>query len=297
MRAFIEYCELQGLSKRTIDQHRSCLSIYCRKFSDPFSVTYEQALNFFSRGKAYGFASGTPSSPSNYNNIRNSLNKFYRWAVDTGQTRNNPIENVPRCKLPSTVPRRLTEEQTLRVLYHAQNFPHPSRYIRTRNYAMVATLLMTGLRARELLGLRNEDIRSDEPVIRVRHGKGNKERYVYYNDELPHILSDYLKERQRLRKESPWFFVSYRSNLALRYKNLREIITRISELSRVRFTAHQLRHTCFSTLVEQDVDIRSIQTQAGHASIISTQIYTHVTDRVRRQKIQRVSFLRSNPRL
>ena len=47
----------------------------------------------------------------------------------------------------------------MRVLYHAQNYPHRSRYLRTRNYAIVATLLMTGLRAQELLALRNEDVR------------------------------------------------------------------------------------------------------------------------------------------
>ena len=292
---FYNYCNLQGLSPRTINGLRSSLSIFMRRFPDPFQVTTAEAIAFFSDGKTCGFATDRPASPSRYNNVRNSLNKFYCWAIQSGHARTNPIAGIPRCRMPHAIPRRLDDGERMRVLYHAQNFPHKSRYLRSRNYAIVATLLTTGLRARELLALRNEDVRLQEQTLRVRHGKGNKERFVFFGDELTPILYDYLAERDRLGKESLWFFVSYRSNLAIRYKNLREIIIRIARQARVRFTAHQLRHTCFSTLAEQDVDLRSIQAQAGHSSILSTQIYTHISDKVRREKISRVSFL-SPPR-
>ena len=289
--SFLSYCNLQGLARTTVTGLRLALSIYLRRFPNPFRVSDAEAIAFFARGKSEGFASDKPASPSTYNNFRNSLNKFYRWAIEYGYTSRNPIAKIPRCKMPRTIPRRLTDEQKIIILYHAQNFPHNSPYIRARNYAIIATLLVTGLRAQELLGLRNEDVRLKDSTIRVRSGKGNKERYVYFSDELPHIFRDYLAERERLKKESVWFFVSYRSNLAIRYKNLRELIIRISERADTRFTAHQLRHTCFSTLAEQDVDLRSIQAQAGHSSIVSTQIYTHISDKVRREKVRRVSFL------
>ena len=292
---FYSYCNLQGLSPTTIAGLKSALSIYLRRFPEPFQATATEVIAFFSEGKSHGFATDRPASPSRYNNIRNSLNKFYCWAIQSGYTRTNPIAGIPRSRMPKAIPRRLSDEDRVRVLYHAQNFPHKSRYLRARNYAIVATLLVAGLRARELLALRNEDVRLQEHTLRIRHGKGNKERLVFFGDELTPILHDYLAERDRIRKESLWFFVSYRSNLAIRYKNLREMLVRVSRRARVRFTAHQLRHTCFSTLAEQDVDLRSIQAQAGHSSIISTQIYTHISDKVRREKIRRVSFL-STPR-
>lgn len=288
---FYSYCHLQGLAPKTIKGHKAALTTYLRQYPNLFEVNDRQALSFFLHGKSFGFATNRPASPSSYNNFRNSLNKFYLWAIRYGYTTNNPIENVPRCKMPKAIPRRLSDEETMRVLYHAQNYPHPSRYLRARNYALVATLLMTGLRAQELLDLRNEDVRVKELTIRVRHGKGDKERYVYFSEELPPILRDYLSERDRVKKQSIYFFVSYGSNLGLRYRNLGEVLRTISRRSSVHVTAHRLRHTSFSMLLEKDVDLRIIQAQAGHASIVSTQRYVHVSNKRRREKIRSVSFL------
>lgn len=288
---FIGYCHLQGLSKKTIKDLRLRMLTFARRFPELFEVTDADAIEFFSRGKKDGFVvQGTPSA-STYNNFLNCLNKFYRWAIEAGYTQHNPIQRVPRTKVPRTVPRRLSEDQVIRVLYHAQNFPHTSQFLQARNYAIVATLLMTGLRAQELLNLQKEDVRLEEQLIRVQHGKGDKERFVYFSDELPFILRRYLKEVKRLGKKSDHFFTSYGSNNGLCYKGLQGILRKISQRAGFHFTAHQLRHTCFSMLLEQDVDLGSIQAQAGHASLVSTQIYTKVADKVRKSKIQKVSFL------
>lgn len=291
LQSFLQYCQLQGLSKRTLTALRSALRIFLRSYSDPFKVSDQEALAFFAQGRSKGFGTDRPSGPSNYNNIRKYLKKFYAWAVDFGYTAENPILKVPACRLPKRLPRRLSDEQTAKVLFHAQQYPHPSRYLRARNYAMIAGLLWTGLRAQELLDLRLEDVSFERQCVRVRQGKGNKERLVFFNRELLYVLKDYFGERQRLKKESLFFFVSYGSCLQLDYKNLREVIRRVAQQADIHFTAHQLRHTCFSILAERGVDLVTIQAQAGHTSIATTQRYLHVTDKHRQSTLNKITFL------
>ena len=288
---FLHHCELQGLSPRTIKGIQSALKFLLRSFPDPFKLSGKDAVSFFLKGKANGFASSKPAGPSNYNNIRNYLNKFYSWAVTNDYMKSNPIKNVPRCKYAKRLPRRLSQEQAGRLLYHAFNFPHPSKYLRVRNYAIIATLLITGLRAQELLDLRLEDICIERSTIRVRCGKRQRERVVFFNDDLRIILKDYLVERTRLKKESILFFVSYRSNKRIQYKDLHRMIHRIGQRTNFYFTAHQLRHTCFSLLAEQGVDIPTIQAQAGHSSIATTQIYLSISERHRREAIRKVRIV------
>ncbi len=287
---FYQYCELQGLSPRTIQSIRDALRVYLRNVEDPYCVTASEAIAFFAHGKASGFASDRPASPWHYNNMRKYLNKFYRWAVDFGHTDSNPISKVPTCKTPKRIPRRLSRKQSLSVLYHAFQYPHPSCYLRYRNYAMIAMLLMTGLRARELLSLHNEDVDLKQRMLRVRRGKGDKERLVFFNRELATILTDYLRERKRLGKAGTAFFQSFQSNLGLRYQNLNRMVRIVSQRSQVPFTAHWLRHTYISLLAEQGMDCHSIMAQAGHTSLKSTEVYIHLSARHRRSAIDRILF-------
>ncbi len=288
---FYSYCQLQGLAPLTMSAIKRALVLIRRSHPDLFSVNTEEVMRFFVHGRSYGFASDQPAGPSHYNNIHKYLNKFFKWAVLFGYRRDNPLDRIPRCKAPKTLPRRLSGDQALKVLYHASHYPHGSQYLRTRNHALLATLLMTGLRAREVTNLRNEDVTSPKQVMRVRAGKGNKDRDVYFNTDLLYILKDYQKQRDRLKKTSAFFFVSFASNRSLRYKNLRDVVHRVSQASGVYVTAHMLRHTCFSILAEQNVSISAIQAQAGHSSIVTTQMYVQISEANRRSAIGQVSFL------
>ncbi len=288
---FYSYCQLQGLAPRTIRAIKGALALLVRSHPDLLGVTTEEVMRFFVHGRTYGFASDQPAGPSHYNNIHKYLNKFFKWAVLFGYRPDNPIERVPRCKTPKSLPRRLSSEQVLKVLYHANHYRHPSRYLRARNHALIAILLMTGLRAREVLNLRNEDISLRDLSLRVRAGKGNKDRDVYFNTDLCYILKDYQAQRDRLRKTSAFLFVSFASNHSLRYKNLRDVVHRVSQAAGVYFTAHMLRHTCFSMLAEQNVSIAAIQAQAGHSSIVTTQMYIRVSEESRSREVRKASFL------
>jgi len=287
---FYNYCDLQGLSKSTIYGIRFALRMLTKNIPDIMEPSDKELLEFFTKGKS-GELTGTQWSPYHFNNLRKYLKKFYKWCVEYDYLQKNPIEKVPMCKIPKRLPRRLNDEQKMKVMYHAQNFPHPSMFLRGRNYAMVATLLMTGLRASELLNLFNEDVILKERSIRVRAGKGDKERMVYFGNSLFFILKDYLKELDRVGKESVYFFVSYGSNGKVGYKDLRLMLKRISEKAGLHFTAHQFRHTCFSLMAEQGVDLETIRSQAGHTSISTTQIYTQVYSRHVQGTMDKVIFV------
>lgn len=289
LQSFYQWCELQGLSPKTIVGIKSAVGQLSRRVPDVFKATDSQILEFFSKGKAEGFA-GKPWGASNYNNIRKYLRKFYAWCVDCGYLEVSPVARIPRSKVPRRLPRRLSDEEKIRILYHAQNFPHPSKFLKSRNYAIIATLLTTGLRISELLGLKIQDADLEKRSFRV-VGKGNKERLVWFPKMLLPALGDYMQARMALAKQSIFFFVSYRSNKKLGYTNLRRMLLKIAKASGLHFTAHQFRHTCFSLMAEQGVDLETIKEQAGHVSVATTQIYTKVSDRHRKDRVDRVNFV------
>lgn len=288
--AFYNYCDLQGLSTGTVKSIKFSINLLAKNITNTLEISDNELFNFFCQGKN-GELTGQIWSPAHYNNIRKYLKKFYKWCLEYGHIQRNPIEKIPVTKVPRRLPRRLTEEDKIKALYHAQNFPHPSKFLRARNYAIVATFIITGLRASELLKLHNEDINLKEFSIRVREGKGGKERIVYFNNDLLYILKDYLAERERIKKESLYFFVSYGSTKRLTYTNLRRMLKKIGNKAGIHFTAHQLRHTSFSLMAEQGTDLETIKQQAGHTSIGTTQIYLHASPKHIQSAISKVSFL------
>lgn len=288
--AFFHYCELQGLSVKTLGHIRFSINLLVRKIPNLLEPSDDEILHFFTSGKG-GDLTGTPWSAYHYNNIRKYLKKFYQWCVMYEHLKKNPIEKVPPCKLPHRLPRRLDDEQKMKALYHAQNFPHGSSFLRSRNYAMIATLLMTGLRVSELLNLYDDDVNLKEHSMRVRAGKGDKERVVYFGHNLFYILRDYLQERKRVGKESLHFFVSYGSNKKVDYGNFRHMLKKIADKAGLKITAHQFRHTCFSLMAEQGVDLETIRTLAGHSSITTTQIYMQVSSRHVQNAVDKVVFI------
>lgn len=142
---------------------------------------------------------------------------------------------------------------------------------------MVSFLYSSGLRVSELVKLRVQDIRFDEHMGWARSGKGGKDRMFILSDQLTKEVSDYLKKRENeflFSKEKP-----------LSTRNVQKIIKRLREKAGLqkKVTPHTLRHSFATHLLEGGTDIRLIQTLLGHASLNTTQLYTHVsTEQLRR---------------
>ena len=180
------------------------------------------------------------------------------------------VEHLPYPKRPKTFPVVLTMQQVL-TLFTA---------IRSPKYkAILATAYGAGLRISEACSLKPTDIDSQRMLIHVRLGKGNKDRYVLLGETVLALLRDYYKTA---RRKGVYLFPGYKPQSPLCPAAVRKVMKkalRKAGLSK-KITFHTLRHSFATHLLESGYDIRVIQALLGHASIQTTQRYTHITDRL-----------------
>jgi site-specific recombinase XerD len=149
-----------------------------------------------------------------------------------------------------------------------------------RDEAILWFLYGTGLRVTELTSLDRSDIRSDSKQFSI-IGKWSKLRSVFMSQQARDKLVSYLKIRS---DDSDYLFISLSNNSygqRLTRNSVEDIVKKYKNLAGIhkKVTPHTLRHSFATTLIKKGADIRSVQTLLGHASITTTQIYTHVDDR------------------
>jgi integrase/recombinase XerD len=149
-----------------------------------------------------------------------------------------------------------------------------------RDRAMVAAMLLGGLRRCEVLGLTLGDVRVGEKRLFIADGKGGHQRLVPVSPEFFTILGDYLDHERPETDNDRVFLVlkGQRRGLPLSAAGLSEIIRGASARSGVPATCHQFRHTCLTRLCEAGMALEAVQAQAGHRSIESTRIYLHLSN-------------------
>lgn len=216
-----------------------------------------------------------------------SLKMFFRFLQLEGLLRDNPAEMLGSPKLWQRVPDVLSAKTVAELL----ETPRKSDLHYRRDRAMLELLYATGCRASEISQLRLNDLRSKERFIRCR-GKGDKERLVPIGRRAIEAVEEYLKtERQqivdRLGTEPPWLLVSARGG-RLRRERIWELVKRyITRLGLAETVSpHTLRHSFATHLLTGGADLRQVQEMLGHASIVTTQRYTHV-DISRLQQVHR----------
>jgi integrase/recombinase XerD len=152
------------------------------------------------------------------------------------------------------------------------------RYRALRNLALVDLLFATGIRVGEAAALDIRDFFVREAVFRVQ-GKGGRDRLAFIVDEeTVHIQRTHMEARARINTECPALFVNATGG-RLSTQGITNVIARLRREARIRrhVTPHMLRHTVATLLLRNGVDIRLVQEFLGHASIATTQRYTHIT--------------------
>lgn len=182
---------------------------------------------------------------------------------------------LPRLpKVPRMLPRTLQTRQAAEVL----SVPEGDGPLALRDRAILELLYATGVRVSELCGLDLEDVDSSDGIARVM-GKGGKERLVPVGSLAIAALGAYLKSgRPTLAGGSGCaaLFLN-RSGGRLSTRSVRTVVTRSSGRAGLRASPHTLRHSAATHLLEGGADLRSVQELLGHASLSTTQIYTHVS--------------------
>ncbi|MBR5534066.1 MAG: tyrosine recombinase XerC [Ruminiclostridium sp.] len=203
-----------------------------------------------------------------------AIRSFYNYlCVHARQMESNPTQALNNPKLRKTLPRYLTLTESIQLL-EAVSGPNE-----IRDYCILTIFLNCGLRVGELIGLNIQDIRED--TVRVL-GKGNKERQLYLNEACLGALQEYLSVRPE-PKDDPRhrdaLFVS-RNKTRLTTRSVENIVQKAVTQAGLdpKYSPHKLRHTAATLMLNNGVDIRTLQDVLGHENLGTTQIYTHISD-------------------
>jgi integrase/recombinase XerC len=210
-----------------------------------------------------------------------TLRSFFKYLVKEERISSNPAKTVSSPKVEKILPTALTVDETFRLVESTKGIPEtPSsekgKKRRLRDLTILELLYSSGLRVSELVGLNSNQLDLELGIVRVM-GKGRKERIVPVGKKAVEAVKNYLEERGTLEAESPLFVNARGSRLTARsVGRLVKEYTRRSGIFR-KVSPHTLRHTFATHLLDAGADIREIQEMLGHASLSTTQRYTHVS--------------------
>ncbi|MDR2479475.1 MAG: tyrosine recombinase [Treponema sp.] len=248
IRRFLEYLETEGIAVREVTSAQITGYLAMRRDADKIDAR--------STAKAVS-----------------CLRSFFRFAEDEHIRADNPAELLETPRRHFHLPEVLDRE-TVEKLLSTMDTGTPQGL---RNRAIYELIYSAGLRVSEAVGLNIRDLNFTEMIARVR-GKGNRERLVVFGPEAAHWLKRYLEEaRPRLAscRSSPALFIGKTGRRLSRkgmWKNFAAYAAQAGTGSRL----HTLRHSFATGLLEGGADLRTVQALLGHASLSTTQIYTHV---------------------
>jgi site-specific recombinase XerD len=256
----IRAMELKNLSKHTQKAYLAAVTGLARHYhKSPEKITkhmIEDYLLYLKNEKG--------NAPNSCACVLTGLRFFYSNVTD----QNIPVDFRARKKV-RKLPCVLTQQQVWRIICAAKNLKHR---------LMLMTTYSAGLRASEVIALKPKHIESDKMLIKIRAGKGDKDRYSLLSVKLINQLRDYYKTD---RPKTYLFPSSYKhkKQKPLCYESLRSIYENARKKAGVKKGAgiHTLRHSFATHLLEAGYDIRKIQVLMGHARLSTTMIYLHVS--------------------
>ncbi len=222
-----------------------------------------------------------------------TVRSFYRWMHRDERVEVNPARAVGSPKLARTLPAYLDRAQADTLMTHASTRAQSGRFTDVRNAAMIELFYSSGLRLSELRGIDLPDIDLLSLQVKVR-GKGRKERIVPLGEHAQRAIRNYLSKRDELvsglkgagssKIDRNALFLSERgtrlSARAVHY-GMTALLSAVDEGAEL--STHSLRHTFATHMVDAGADLRAVQELLGHASISTTQIYTHTSvDRLKK---------------
>lgn len=202
------------------------------------------------------------------------LRSFYRFHLREGTVAKNPAEEIRSPKLPKPLPQVLTKEDANVLM----EFPEGMSPLALRDRALLETLYSTGARVSEAVGLNLGDLNHHDGLVHLR-GKGCKERIVPIGDLALQAVRTYrasLKLSPPAQRPSAPLFLNHRGGRLTARSVARLVSHYSSRLAGGSVSPHALRHSYATHLLDEGADLRSIQEMLGHASLNTTQKYTHL---------------------
>lgn len=297
IRAFLNYLDLErGASRETIRGYQSDL----RQFVAFLTTDTNEAIPGPSKIDASRirrflvWLSGRKDKKSSQARKLATLRSFFKFLHQRGQVPHNPVVQVRTPRSGHHLPRVMTKDEAERLMESPTSNDGASVF---RDQAILETLYSTGARVSELVGMNWDDLDLDEGMVRLR-GKGKKERMVPVGRVAVEAIYDYLTMRPwhsgratardvsaaAVRPVPPAGGPVFENNRGSRLsvRSMERIVQRYADRLQIgTVTPHTLRHSYATHLLDEGADLRVIQEMLGHASLATTQHYTHLaTDRL-----------------
>lgn len=298
MEAFLAYMQAQkGASRHTLNAYAGDLNQFFAflgyeeetpSLEELAGVDHRAVRRYLAYLQAHGYARRSVARKLA------AVRSFFRFLCREERLERNPLRGVATPRLGQRLPRHLPVEEVNALMER----PDPHTPLGRRDRAILEVLYASGLRVSELCGLDLGDVDASNGLVRVR-GKGGRERVVPMGSAAIAALGVYLKEaRPRLaaaaggRGEPNALFLN-RQGQRISPRGVRNIVNRYSgEVRPGRpVSPHAVRHSFATHLLDNGADLRAVQELLGHASISTTQIYTHVT----RERLRAV-YQKAHPR-
>ena len=275
---FLEYLEKERIySRHTIKAYETDLiqfSRFVKEYDgtgsfDVLSVDKKTVQHFVGSLVEKGL------SPKSTGRKLASIKSFFRYLLKHAHVESNPASTVKAPKQHATLPKFLQKEVLEQILSHSDKDDWQLK----RDKTILELLYSTGIRLSELVAIDMGDVQIDQKTVKV-FGKGGKERIVPFGGKAAEALGYYLKERNiHLQKDldnNPLFISKQGLRISPRtvQSRLKKLFDSVAAGS--GFTPHLMRHTFATHLLNHGADIRAVKELLGHASLSSTQIYTHL---------------------
>ncbi len=275
--------EVRGLAPRTVTETLAMLKRFITRM-EARGITHADKITR-EAVKAYQVeiyeslnVSGRTNSIGYQNHLMGVVKQFLRFLKEEGYIISDPSKGIEYAKEPKRLPRTVLTLSEARKILHA---PDTKSVIGYRDRTMLEVLYSTGIRKEELGSLKLGDVDYQGGFLRITSGKGGKDRVVPLGRIACRYLENYIRSVRIELIKDPYndhLFLSQRGG-RLTKNSVLVMVKKYAKKAKVRKNVypHAFRHTCATHMLRNKADIRVIQELLGHASLKSTQIYTHVS--------------------
>lgn len=218
-----------------------------------------------------------------------SLRSFFKYLKNNNIIKNNPMILISNPKLEKKLPKYLNYNDVEKLLtaYDINN------YLGIRNSLILEMLYSTGIRVGEIVNVELSNISIIDKTIKI-HGKGNKERIVFFGSKCLELFKLYLKNSyNKLNINNLKYLFLSKTGKQISDREIRKIVDDAAKIAGIdmKISPHVLRHTFATHMLTEGADLRSVQELLGHENLSTTQVYTHLTN----ERIRNV-YLNAHPR-
>mgnify|MGYP000550119218 CR=1 FL=1 len=251
---FVQEMKRRNYSQNTIDNYSSCIKYFFGQSlkTHPKNINEQDIKDFLGKFKEV----------NTQRNYHSAIKKFYD--VCLGQK--EKFKYIPYAKKNERLPIVLSVNEIQKMFSVCEN---------TKHKVILALLYSCGLRVSELINLKWENIDRSRMIINILKAKGNKDRQVMLTPQLVPLLEKYYKEYH----SKVYVLNGWKDELQYTDRSVGQVIKQLADKAGLnkRVYTHLMRHCSFTHMVENGTDINLIQKLAGHSSVKTTSIYTHIS--------------------